>query len=128
MTPTELQAALQNFTGTERYHRFSPLFRNVLLTDGVKFLAESAGAYWLMDMIGSHLPSVPKDESFVVASLDKYGTDSGHAANFVLADDYPAGRTYAEQHIEYTDFPLEILKLYVSFDGEYWAILLPSEY
>ena len=44
MTPAELTNALQNFTGTENYHRFSAIMPNVLLTDGAKFLAEEAGA------------------------------------------------------------------------------------
>ena len=45
-------AALAQFTGTERYYRIAPKF---LITDGVKFLAENAGCYWLLDVAVSHL-------------------------------------------------------------------------
>lgn len=55
--------SLGHHTGTEGYHRFSPLFRNLLLTDGAKALAEHAEAFWLMDLIGSHQPTCKKDAS-----------------------------------------------------------------
>ncbi len=35
---------------------------------------------------------------------------------------------FAKQSIEFTDFPLPELKLYCCYDGETWAIMLPSEY
>ena len=126
MTPTELQAALQNFTGTERYHRFNALMPNVLLTDGVKFLAENAGAYWLLDVIGSYLPKLRQaGENFGVA---RYAGTPGGSGLFSITDDVPAHETYAMQTVEFSDFPLDEIKLYVSFDGEYWVILLPGEY
>ena len=38
-------AQLALFTGTERYYRIT---RRCLLTDVTKYLADAAGAYWLM--------------------------------------------------------------------------------
>ncbi len=32
------------------------------------------------------------------------------------------------QGINYTDFPLDEIKLYVCYDGEFWCVMLPSEY
>lgn len=61
MTKEELENGLTNFYGTEDYHKFSILFPNLFLTDGVKFLADNAGAYWLMDIIGSYQPKCRKD-------------------------------------------------------------------
>jgi hypothetical protein len=55
----------RQFTGTEGYIRWSPLFPRMVLTDGTKFVAENgggAGAYWLMDAIASHQPKALKDE------------------------------------------------------------------
>ncbi len=43
---------LGQFTGTEHYYRHG-LFRNVVYTDGVQFLAEEAAAYWLIDAIAA---------------------------------------------------------------------------
>lgn len=45
-------AALAQFTGTERYYRIAPKF---LITDGVKYLADSASCYWLINAAVSHL-------------------------------------------------------------------------
>ena len=119
----QIKSELAQFTGTEEYHRFSPLFRNVLLTDGAKYLAEECGAYWLMDVIASHLPSV-KDH-FAIAILTK---TEGDKAFFTLQDDVPFKTLFAHQTIKFTDFPLDEIKLYVIRDGEHWVILLPSEY
>jgi hypothetical protein len=46
------KADLLEFTGTENWYRHS-LNRNVTYTDGVKFMAESAGAYWLIDEVAT---------------------------------------------------------------------------
>jgi len=125
-TKDEILAELPNFYGTEQYHRYSPaLFRNVLLTDGALFIAESCDAFWLMDVLSSHIPSIKKaGDTFAVARLA-----AGHnSALFSLTDDIPPNVTYATQAIEYTDFPLDEIKFYVSFDGARWTILLTSEY
>ncbi len=55
----QIKSDLKQFIGSITYTRFSPLFPNVVLTDGAKYLADECGAYWLMDMIASHLPSLP---------------------------------------------------------------------
>jgi hypothetical protein len=49
-TKTFSRAALRQFTGTENWYRHG-LVRSVLYTDGAKYVAESAGAYWLLDEI-----------------------------------------------------------------------------
>ena len=46
----------------------------------------------------------------------------------VLKIDDGNGYVYATQNIEYTDFPLNEIKLYCCFDGEHWVIMLTSEY
>lgn len=124
MTPNELKDALAQFTGTEGYHRLT-YASHVLFTDGVAYLAETAGAYWLMDMIASHLSSVPAEEAFVLA---RYAGTPGASGLFSLTDDEPANRTYGRQSVEYSDFPLDEIKLYAVSDGIQWVVLLPSEY
>ena len=37
------QSDLAQFTGTESYHRWSPLFPRMVLTDGAMFVAENGG-------------------------------------------------------------------------------------
>lgn len=122
---TEALDLKQFMGGTHHWYRYSGLFRNVLLTDGTKYLAEKAGAYWLMDMIGSHLPKLVKArETWAIATLKR----QGEGAHFTLQDDVPANTTFASQKVEFTDFPLPEIKLYVNFDGPDWVICLPEEY
>ncbi len=42
---------LNQFTGTECYYAY---LVGLKLTDGVKFMADKAGAYWLLDIIASY--------------------------------------------------------------------------
>ena len=49
---TELEQQLHQFTGTGTYYRLS---RKHLMTDGAKYLADTAQCYWMMDAIVSHL-------------------------------------------------------------------------
>lgn len=51
----QIKSDLSQFTGSSTFTKFSPLFPNVVLTEGAEFLADECGAYWLMDMIASHL-------------------------------------------------------------------------
>ena len=48
--PTLTESDLWQFTGTEHWYRHA-LVRNVSFTDGAKYLADHAGAYWLLDII-----------------------------------------------------------------------------
>src|SRR5690348_16493670 len=50
---------LNQFTGTENYYR-QPLHGRLAYSDGVKFLAENGGAYWLIDLIASYQPMLAK--------------------------------------------------------------------
>jgi hypothetical protein len=118
MNTNELLSNLSQFIGTEKYYRITPCH---LLTDGSKYLAEQAQCFWLMDAIASHLPKYFHDH-FAVANLTIDGTSA------VLTLDDGNGNVFARQNIEYTDFPLDQIKLYCGFDGEHWAIMLTSEY
>ena len=119
MTPNELLSNLHQFCGTESYYKLTP---NILLTDGTKFLADEAGAYWLMDAIGSYLAGFKARESFISATL----TVKDNGARLIL--DNGNGLVLGMQKIEFTDFPLMEIKLYALWDGQYWVIFLPGEY
>jgi hypothetical protein len=43
-------ADLRQFTGTEQWHRHG-IVRDALFTNGAKYVADQAGAYWLLDEI-----------------------------------------------------------------------------
>jgi hypothetical protein len=48
--PKLSEAALRRFTGSEHWYRHG-LVRQVLYTDGAKYIADEGGAYWLLDEI-----------------------------------------------------------------------------
>ena len=131
MTAQELEHSLAGFNGTEAYHRWSILFRKHVLTDGAKFLAEhggNSGAYWLMDLVASYHSKAMKDPSLQQIQFWTLKTDlEKHTAVAICERD--TDDVAFKQKIEYTDFQLAEVKLYVqpSGNGE-WVILLPSEY
>lgn len=57
---------LSSFTGTSCYYQIS---RRHLLTDGSKYLADTAGAYWFMDAVVSHLDEIGTQDWFVLIRL-----------------------------------------------------------
>ena len=123
MTKDQLLDGLRNFYGTEHYYRHMP---GLVITDGVKFLADNAGCYWLLDMVWSYLPMLRKsrDTFFVV----RYAGTPGASGLFSITDDIPPNQTYAQQAIEHTDFPLDEIVLYLSATEEEFILMLRSEY
>lgn len=112
---------LSQFTGSENWYRHN-LNTDILYTDGARYVAETAGAYWLLDEIAlanAFKPEV-KAEEFQLWTLTRHKTDDG--ATLDCGDGN--GKTVYSKEIEYTDFPLATIKLYCT-DG---TILLPSEY
>jgi hypothetical protein len=107
------------FTGTVHYHRLN---RKCLLTDGTKYLAEAAGAFWLMDAAASYLLELGTDDWFVQVVLKVTGSSA------VLTLEDGNGGVRARQEIPYTDFPIPHYTLYACWNGEHWVLMLPSEY
>lgn len=120
---TDLAAQLSQFTGTISYYR---LTSNIVLTDGTRYLADKAGAYWLMSAIASYLPALTDQEDFVLAKLQV--TRSSNTTSGLLTLDDGNDHILAKQFIEYTDFVLDKIKLYACWTGDFWVIMLPSEY
>jgi hypothetical protein len=113
------QSILTQFTGTEHYYRLN---RKCVLTDGTKYLAETAGAYWLMDAAASYLLELGTADWFVLIRPKV----KDYAALLTLEDGN--GRCHARQKIPFTDFPATEQVLYAVWDSEHWVLMLPSEY
>ncbi|WP_371375521.1 DUF6876 family protein [Sporomusa aerivorans] len=110
---------INNSTGTETHHKFSPIPGFPVITDGVLALAEAAGCYWLLAVIGSYQSNRKLDKAFQVWTLN-VNTDN----NSAVVRGYNDTTLIVTQKIPYTDFPPREVKLYL-IDG---VILLPSEY
>jgi len=116
----ELLSGMEQCTGTETYHKFSILSK-LVLTDGVKYLCEKAGAYWLMDVIASYQAKCNQDEMLREFQIWTLTVKDGAGVVKCLRDTNDVAFT---QDIPYTDFPLYEIKLYC-ING---VILLTSEY
>lgn len=116
---------LDQFSGTERWYKHA-IARNVTYTDGARHVAVAGEAYWLLDEIAlsqSH-PKL-KGEEFQVWKL----TLNANGGATLAADDGD-GHVLQTKRIEFTDFPLQEIKLYVCAGGpgNTTVIMLPSEY
>ena len=109
------EAELHQFTGTQNYYRN---FKELLYTDGIQYLAEQAGSYWLIDLVESHQPRL--NSRFQVWKLE-VNEDKSALVTMVEDDGEPVK---VRQEILFTDFPLNEFSFYC-IDG---VMLLKSEY
>jgi len=119
-TKTLNAAELAQFTGSENWYRHG-INRAVLFTDGAKYIADQAGAYWLLDEIAIIQPHDKHvaAESFQVWKLAVNADQTG----VLTCEDGNDNVVYTKQ-IEYTDFPSDGITLWFTNN----TILLPREY
>ena len=111
---------LAQFTGSTHFYRHG-LVREVLYTEGVEYVAETAGANWLLDEIAwAQRYVIPvKREDFQVWELK---VEANQSATLTCGDG--DGRELWAKRIDCTDFPLPGIRFYYAN----WVIHLPSEY
>ena len=118
----ELRSALKQFTGTMIWYKHS-LFQKYTYTEGVKFLCENAGCYWLLDKILIHqlfthpLKDLDLDRQFWTLTVAE---DNAGILTCYRDSDEPV---FSEE-LSFTDFPLEEISLWLLNN----VLLLPSEY
>ena len=120
-TKTLIKDELRQFTGSEQWYRHG-INRSVLFTDGAKYVADTGGAYWLLDEIAlaqRHNKRVAGEEF----QLWKLAVNLDQHTAMLTCDD-GNGNIVFRKKIEFTDFPLEEISLYFCNN----TILLPSEY
>jgi hypothetical protein len=119
-TKTITEAALRQFTGSDQWYRHS-LVRKVLYTEGVQYVAEAAGAYWLIDEIAfaQAIAAVAAEEF----QHWKLAVDTARSTAVLTCDD-GNGRVVFTKTIEFTDFPLQEIRFYFTDN----TLLLPTEY
>lgn len=110
---------LFGFTGTENYYRHP--FSKSVYTDGVKYFADEAGAYWFIDFVMSECQSLVRREGFLTIELK---VKDGQAIIEVRDGD---GIIFVERRVDYTDCPEGKYKFYYIL-GEPTVLLVASEY
>lgn len=115
----QLQNDLGNFYGTEGYTKY--MF-GLLLTDGVRFLAEQAECFWLIDVVASilHDPKV-KAQDFLTIKFARNDDENGSGT--FTADDGNGNIVYT-QKFNFTTFPLSEIKMFLTSN----VLMLTSEY
>lgn len=114
-----LKAELRQFTGSEQVFYNQP-FRQYRYTEGVQYLAEKTGAYWLLDHIfANQMLDVLKCQPFQVWKIT---VNDDQSARISVEDGNDHELTFFL--LGYTDFPLAEFSLW--FIDE--TLLLPSEY
>ncbi|MEG4424883.1 hypothetical protein QUA98_11070 [Microcoleus sp. D3_18cC1] len=131
MDAETLEKNLQHCSGSEQYYKH---WLGLLYTDGVKYLAENAQAYWLIDAIASHQPRANRIHRLTEFQLWFLHVGKEHEfikprgnndAVLTCWEDTPTKETKPGiiQQIPYTDFPLKEIKLFLQEK----VLLLPSE-
>lgn len=125
-TVEDLKTGLAHCTGGDEIFKHG--LSGLLYTEGVRYLAENAGAYWLIDAIASYQRELRGNGRMMEFQLWTLTVNRPQVLGEPMAvlecfedSGLPATVT---QEIEYTDFPLDSIKLYV----ENGTILLPNEH
>jgi len=123
---TLTQFDLDQFRGGDEKYRHSIV--RLLYTEGIQYMAEKGGAYWLIDEIAffqrhKRIRMTPMLQDFQLWELTVKEKDGRRSAVLTMRADSDQG-TVIRKKIPYTDFPLDYIKLYVEGD----TLLLPTEH
>lgn len=115
--PNQLLSDLAHFTGTTQWF-YHPLFKSFRYTEGVRYLAQKAECYWLLEYIFSNqmLPEIKAQEFQVwkISVEDSKATIKVEDGNYNVVKEFK---------IPFTDFPLSEFSLYFTNS----VLLLKSE-
>lgn len=125
MVSTPLGAQLARFHGSATRTRHA-LVPSVHMTEGVVFLAHSAGAHWLTDAIASYVHDErARQEEFQVWRLV---VDASTHTGLLTMTNGNSDVAIVTQELDYTDFPLAEITVWLVRESACWIMLLPSEY
>ncbi len=115
-----IKSDLSQFSGSENWYRHG-INRNVLFTDGAKYVADQGGAYWLLDEIAI---IQPYDKAVAAEEFQVWKLTVRPDRTATLTCDDGNGRVVYTKEIEFTDFPLDTITLWFANN----TIYLPSEH
>jgi hypothetical protein len=110
---------LSQFTGSENWYRHG-LVRNILFTDGAKYVADAAGAYWLLDEIAL---AQRFDKKVAAEEFQSWKLKVNPDSTATLTCEDGNYNVVFTKPIEFTDFPPEGVTLWLENN----TIYLPSE-
>jgi hypothetical protein len=114
----QFQQDLKHFTGSESFFRHG--YGQAIYTEGVQFMAEKLGAYWLIDFILIHQQEpILHHQSFQTWKIKRLAEGGA----IITAEDGNDTSLFSKQ-IPFTDFPLTTFTLWLVDK----TLMLPSEY
>lgn len=120
MTPQDkaasLRADLAQFYGSEHLYRHT--FNGVLYTEGVRHFAETAGAYWFLDILATEPAILRQARGFAAVTL---AVDDDETA-WIIVTDGNENQVYSHW-FGFTDCPPGTWKFFF----ENMTIMLPGE-
>lgn len=120
----EILNGLAHCTGGDELIRH--FIRPMLYTEGMLYLAEQAGAFWLLDVIASHQhrPKIRQNQRLQEFQLWRIVVNPADNTAVVSCHEDSGEPAIVRQRIPFTDFPLDSFECYV----ENHTILLKSEH
>ncbi|RNL90355.1 hypothetical protein ED312_06455 [Sinomicrobium pectinilyticum] len=120
----EIKTGLQHFHGSEMFYHI-PLIRT-RYTDGLKFLANAAGCYWLIMDASVIAKSLMGKSYFITVDFKQLSERERAEQQCEAVIIYGDGNGHILETHRYsvTDFPLDKLRLYFVDN----TLMLPSEY
>jgi hypothetical protein len=126
-----LEQQLSMHTGTEHYYAykgFVAIGANITYTDGIKYLADNASAYWLIDAIMSYQTAVFRSQNpFQVWTLIPSKLAKNPNGCTLRCEDGNKNHVKT-QRIEFTDFPFDEFSEPPKFFFQNNVLFLPSEH
>lgn len=119
-----LKEQLEQFHGSQQLFAL-PLCRT-RYTEGIRFLAQTANAFWLLTDASVMGKSLMSKSRFITIDFKRYTQAEAetHGYDAVIAYSDGNGTVFTEQRYHITDFPLEQIRLFFVDN----ILLLPSEY
>ena len=109
---------LSQFYGTENYYKTFVFSPNLKHTDGVQYFAETAGAFWFLDIVATEI--YPFSDKYPFMTIYLTARD-GKAE--IIVQDGDISRVMQKQ-IEFTDCPDGVYSFFLVDD----VLMLCSEY
>ena len=134
-SPEKIKENMSNFIGTESYHNIG--YKDLVLSDGAKYISDSCECYWLLDIINSYQFKI---------FMGQYGDDVRYMQfwklkkiknnKWIVTCDDGNGNIKITQKIDFSDFPLDEINLWVSMGNvkikdrlkTVYVVYLPSEH
>lgn len=121
---SQLIEDLKRFTGSPIVFKV-PLL-NTRYTEGIQYLAQKTHSYWMITDTSLIAKKLMKKSHFVCIDFKRLAKEEQQRLGYEAEITYSDGNrsVFLTQPYEYTDFPLDYLRLYF-IDS---ILLLPSEY